>query len=276
MSARDVLVAHTSDVHVGSDIFAGGEDQDPLRNLRRILAAAEQVQVLLVAGDLFDNNRLPLPLLEATAELLDQATPRVVILPGNHDPLTPDSVYHRGPFAEVENVTVLGLFAAQRGSVIPLVEPGRSSAASHAGRRRPSAASPGAEVPESVIFPELDLEVWGRAHRDYGDMPPFADPPPRTTRWRIALAHGHFEPTIDAQARWWPSWRFRPQDLAAAGADYVALGHWNRSVRVGDGQTLAYYSGSPDLAGSVNLVRLGADGQVSVTPRALGPYLASL
>jgi DNA repair exonuclease SbcCD nuclease subunit len=265
MSARDVLVAHTSDVHVGSDVFAGGEDQDPLRDLRRILAAAEQVQVLLVAGDLFDNNRLPLPLLEATAELLDQASPRVVILPGNHDPLTPDSVYHRGPFAEAENVTVLGLFAAQRGS-----------AGTHVGSREPSSASPGVEAPESVIFPELDLEVWGRAHRDYGDMPPFADPPPRTTRWRIALAHGHFEQTIDAEARWWPAWRFWPQDLAAAEADYVALGHWNRAVRVGDGHALAYYSGSPDLADSVNLVLLAADGQVRVTMRALGAYPVSL
>ena len=276
MSAPDVLVAHTSDVHVGSDVFAGGEDQDPLSNLRRILATAEQVQVLLVAGDLFDNNRLPVRLLEATAELLDQATPRVVILPGNHDPLTPDSVYYRGPFAEAKNVTVLGLFGAQPGSALPHVGPGRSSAASHAGRRQPSPAAPGAEAPESVIFPELDLEVWGRAHRDYGDMPPFADPPPRTTRWRIALAHGHFEQTIDAQARWLPSWRFRPQDLAAADADYVALGHWNRAVRVGDGQTLAYYSGSPDLASSVNLVRLGADGQVRVVQQALGPYPAGL
>src|SRR6266516_2549418 len=153
MSAPDVLVAHTSDVHVGSDVFADGEDQDPLRNLRRILAAAERVQVLLVAGDLFDNNRLPLPLLEATAELLDQAIPRVVILPGNHDPLTPDSVYQRGPFAESENVTVLGLFAAQHRSALPHVGPGRSSAAFHAGRRQPSPAAPGAEAPESVIFP---------------------------------------------------------------------------------------------------------------------------
>jgi DNA repair exonuclease SbcCD nuclease subunit len=231
-------VAHTSDVHVGSDPYGDGPDQDPLCYLRQILATVEQAQVLLVAGDLFDNNRLPPPLLEATAELLNEATPRVVILPGNHDPLTPDSVYHRGPFAEAENITVLGL------------------------------------VGPSVIFSDLDLEVWGRAHRDYGDMPPFADPPPHRTGWRIALAHGHFETSVDADSRWLPSWRFRREDLAAAEADYVALGHWNRAVRVGDDQALAYYSGSPDLAGSVNVILLAAGGRVRVTQRTLGAHPA--
>jgi DNA repair exonuclease SbcCD nuclease subunit len=230
----DVLVAHTSDVHVGSDILTVGETRDTLHYLRLILSAADHADLVLFAGDLFDHNRLPRSLLEEAASLLAAASPKVVILPGNHDPLTEDSVYCRGPFAETQNVTVLGLLAS-----------------------------------ESVIFPEWDLEVWGRAHRSYSDMPPLADPPPRTTRWRIALAHGHFEPAIDEDARWFPSWRFRPEDLAAAQADYVALGHWNRPVRVADDQTLAYYSGSPDLAGTVNLVRLGADGQVRVTQRPL-------
>jgi DNA repair exonuclease SbcCD nuclease subunit len=250
-------VAHTSDVHVGSDIM-GGETGDSLHFLRQILAAAEQAELLLVAGDLFDNNRLPLPLLEETTRLLAEATPRVVILPGNHDPLTDDSVYIRGPLAEAPNVTVLGLSTAQRGNEV-----------FHVGPSQPLTAPPSTQALDSVIFPEWDLEVWGRAHRGYGDMPPFADPPPRTTRWRIALAHGHFEET-SVDSRWWPSWRFRTEDLAALQADYVALGHWNRAVRVGDGQVLAYYSGSPDLAGTVNLVLLAGDGQVQVTQSSLG------
>ena len=48
------------------------------------------------------------------------------------------------------------------------------------------------------------------------------------------------------------------------GADYVALGHWNRAIRVGAGAATAYYSGSPDYASTVNVVRLGAAG-VAVT-----------
>ena len=231
LRAQDVLLVHTSDLHLGAEIQGDdGAGPDSLYRLRQVLAAAERAHVLLVAGDMFDNNRLPLSLLERVTMLLAQAALRVVILPGNHDPLTPDSVYRRGPIADAPNVSVLGLSAD-----------------------------------ESVVFPEWNLEVWGRAHRDYSDMPPMADPPRRTTRWRIAVAHGHYEEAGPGDARWRPSWRFRTQDLAAAEADYVALGHWNRAAKVGDGAVLAYYSGSPDLAGTVNLVRLAADGSVQVT-----------
>ena len=46
---------------------------------------------------------------------------------------------------------------------------------------------------EAVDFPHLGLEVWGRAHRDYGDMVPLETIRPRRTRWQIALAHGHYD-----------------------------------------------------------------------------------
>ncbi len=49
------------------------------------------------------------------------------------------------------------------------------------------------------------------------------------------------------------------------GADYVALGHWNRAVKVGNGGIAAYYSGSPEYAGTVNVVRLAPAGDVTVT-----------
>ena len=231
-SADDVLVVHTSDLHLGSEIHGGdGSGQESLAWLRAVLASAQQAQLLLVAGDMFDNNRLSASLLEAATSLLAEANLQIVILPGNHDPLTPDSVYRRGPFADAPNVSVLGLS-------------GRGSA----------------------IFPEWSVEVWGRAHRSYSDMPPFADPPQRTTRWQIALAHGHYEEAGSSPVdhAWRPSWRFRSEDLAATNADYVALGHWERAVGVGGGKARAYYSGSPDLAGTVNVVRLGGDGGVRV------------
>jgi len=39
-------------------------------------------------------------------------------------------------------------------------------------------------------------------------------------------------------------------------------------MQVGDGTIPAYYSGSPDWAKTVNLVRLTANGDVAVTRRA--------
>jgi len=53
-------------------------------------------------------------------------------------------------------------------------------------------------------------------------------------------------------------------EIDATGADYLALGHWNRWEKVGSGSVPAYYSGSPDLAKTVNLVRLTGNGTVHV------------
>ena len=66
-----------------------------------------------------------------------------------------------------------------------------------------------------------------------------------------------------------PSWVFGDEEIAATAADYLALGHWDRPVRVGDGSVPAYYSSSPELAKTVNLVRLTSAGAVVVTREPL-------
>ena len=76
-------------------------------------------------------------------------------------------------------------------------------------------------------FSQLDLEIWGRPHRDYGDMIPFEDRSAAPTRWQIAVAHGHYVPVPDRSIRLRPSWLIGDDELAATAADYVALGHWN-------------------------------------------------
>ena len=44
-------------------------------------------------------------------------------------------------------------------------------------------------------------------------------------------------------------------------------------MQVGSGVVPAYYSGSPELAGTVNLVRLNAAGEVVITREKLLPDL---
>jgi exonuclease SbcD len=195
-----------------------------------VLGTAEQAAavVVLLVGDVFDDNRQPAEFLECAARLLAEAGREVVILPGNHDPLTPDSVYHRG-VAEPDNVRVLGLADG-----------------------------------EAITFPELELEIWGWAHRDYSDMAPLREPRPRQTRRQIATAHGHVASVEELSQRFLPSWIIRQDEIAATGADYVALGHWERPARVDDGRVPAYYSGSPGFAGTVNLLRFAADGVLQV------------
>jgi DNA repair exonuclease SbcCD nuclease subunit len=78
------------------------------------------------------------------------------------------------------------------------------------------------------------------------------------------MAHGHYVPPHEWGAQSHRAWRISDGALAATGADYVALGHWDRATPVGDGTVPAYYSGSPDLAGTVNVVRLSRAVGVSV------------
>jgi hypothetical protein len=100
-------------------------------------------------------------------------------------------------------------------------------------------------------------------------MVPLRGPRARSTRWQIAMAHGHYEPPETLATPLRPSWLFSDDAIAATEADYLALGHWDRPVRVGNGVVPAYYSGSPDLAQTVNLIRLTAAGRVVVTREPL-------
>jgi hypothetical protein len=86
------------------------------------------------------------------------------------------------------------------------------------------------------------------------------------------MAHGHYEPLETRANPLRPSWIFGDEEIAATAADYLALGHWDGPMRVGNGVVPAFYSGSPELAGTVNLVQLTADGENVVTREALvGP-----
>ena len=235
-SRPEIIVAHSSDVHVDHHytptLFGG----DGTGSLKVVINAARKAHadIILLAGDTFDCHRLPVSLLETTAEVLHGCEIPVVILPGNHDPVVEDAVFHHPVFADVKCLSVLGV--------------------THE---------------EAVYFDALNLEVWGRPHRDYGDMDPFVKARPRTTRWQVAMGHGHYTPEPDRSTRLRPSWLIGDDELNATAADYVALGHWNRWVKVGDGSINAYYSGSPDYAQTINLVRFGHNGTVSVERAAL-------
>jgi DNA repair exonuclease SbcCD nuclease subunit len=219
-----IVAVHSSDVHVNDAYVPPEYGGDGVAGLRAVLEAARAVeaQLVLLVGDTFEHNRLGDEIVARARALLAAAGREVVILPGNHDPATAESVLHR---FDLPHVHVLGITRDAH-----------------------------------VRFDALDLEVWGNAHLDYGDMAPLAAPPARAAKYRIALAHGHYEPDIASLGPVRASWLIGDDDLAAADADYIALGHWNRNVRVGPSHVEAHYSGSPDFAGTVNVVRLSDAG----------------
>ncbi len=223
---NDIHIVHSSDLHIddGYTMRAwGGDGNGPLVAIIDAARAAS-ADLLLLTGDVFEHNRLKNDVLARTASLLTEAAMQVVLLPGNHDPLTATSVWVRGGLTEIANVHVLG----------------HSS--------------------DSALFPGWDLEVWGRAHTDYDDMCPLANPPARRARRHLVAGHGHFvelHPGNDAPRA---AWLITPEDIEATAADYVALGHWNVRTEVGSENVRAWYSGAPDYAGTVNLVRMRSGG----------------
>ena len=226
MAERVVTIVHTSDVHVDQPF--GPPTLEGAADLAAVIATAKALgaDVLLLCGDTFERHNLPMPLIEHATALLADAGRPVVILPGNHDPDIEAAVWRRCNMLAIPDLHILGANAGER-----------------------------------VLFPALDLEVWGRPHRDYGDMVPFERVPPRRARWRVAMGHGHYDPAADRSQRPRASWLIDDDEIVAAEADYVALGHWNRAIEVG-ARARAHYSGSPDYAETVNVVRLSDLGVV--------------
>lgn len=233
---EDLVLVHSSDLHVDDDRIAAQHGGDGTGGLRAVLATARALNadLVLLAGDTFDNHMVRSATIDRAGRLLAEAGIPIVLLPGNHDPLTADSVYRRGEFDRIDGLCILGL---THGDV--------------------------------AAFPEYELEIWGRAHRDYVDMAPLGEPQPRHARRHVAMAHGHYEPPETWHNPLRPSWLISDAMIAATAADYVALGHWDRAAQVGDGSVPAYYSGSPDYVGTINLIRISAAGEVVVTREAL-------
>jgi DNA repair exonuclease SbcCD nuclease subunit len=231
-----VTLIHSSDLHVDDGRIAAQHGGDGSGGLRAVLAYARSIEadVVILAGDTFDNHMVSAETIDRAGRLLADAGVPVVILPGNHDPVNADSVYVRGGYAQIPGLRILGMTDGG-----------------------------------AVLFAEQQLEIWGNAHRDYHDMVPLKDPRPRTTRWQVCVGHGHYEPPETWHNPLRPSWLISDEAIAATAADYVALGHWDRPAQVGNGAVPAFYSGSPEWAKTVNRVRLTAAGEVVVTRESL-------
>jgi exonuclease SbcD len=253
---------HTADVHLGAR-HADLGDQAAAQRERQFaafratidLALAEQVDVMLIAGDLFDSNTQPRRSVErAAAELarLAEAAVRVAIIPGTHDVYDRASVYHA-----YDLPAMAGLPPDSERLVI--LTPDRPD----------------------VVYGVLDLAVHGfvfatkRAPRSpLADFSAAAD---GRARWHVGLIHGSLAIPGKTDA---DEVVFTTGEVAASHLDYLALGHWHSAQRGQAGATTWAYSGAPepvavdqDRAGCVLLVTLDerAGGRhVTVEERRVG------
>ena len=241
-SRRSLRVLHTADIHLDSD--SGAELRDRSRRvLRRIVdrALADAVDLVVIAGDLFDHNRVSDDLVAFVGAELRRLRQPVVLLPG-----TPDALY-TGAIHDRHNVA----------AGAPHV---------HVIRERDG---------QTIELPALDLVVWGRAMEEHEPaFQPLAHLPERGgRRWHIAMGHGFFYPDRQAPDRSSPIFADQIRD---SGWDYVALGHQHVRTDVSQGSVTAYYAGAPSAAGTgvaggvVLLVELSDADGVRVTPRSIG------
>ena len=208
MVKKNIKLVHTSDTHLGGDWHS----QLSRDAFKTIIKSVNQVDadVLLIVGDVFDHARIDDELLEFFLDEISSINQPVVILPGNHDIYDDNSLYLRTPFLDPPvNLNIVKSFEG-----------------------------------EVVSFPELGLDVWGRAMKVH--TPEFKPLEgmvrSQTDNWLIALAHGHFHFDDDKDIRSAPIY---PDEVEHAVCDYLALGHWDRHVDVSQGNVRAVYSGAP-------------------------------
>ncbi len=105
---------HTADWQLGMCAAQAGSKADVVRGAR--LSAARRVvelarehaaEMILVAGDTFENHAVPRALAQQAADILGAFPGRVFILPGNHDPWQPGSLWLHLAWASHRNIRIL-------------------------------------------------------------------------------------------------------------------------------------------------------------------------
>jgi len=244
---RPLRVLHTADVHLGSDGYGdaaqqAAHDERHRRAFRRVvdIALADAVDLVLIAGDLFDHNRVPDALVEFVRAELDRLRQPVVILPGNHDALYANALHDRHDLgAGAGHVHVIRKLEGQ-----------------------------------TIELPELDAVIWGRAMEEHTpDFRPLAELPGRNgDRWHLAMAHGFF---FDQRQRPDRSSPIFADEIRDAGWDYLAMGHQHVQMDVSQGAVTAFYSGAPAIewtggrAAAALRVDLSPEHGVHVVPRRI-------
>jgi DNA repair exonuclease SbcCD nuclease subunit len=236
---------HTADVHLGARHADLGEQAAAQRERQLAafvatvdLAIAERVDVVLIAGDLFDSNTQPRRSVErVAAELrrLADARIRTVIIPGTHD------VYDRSSIYRVHDLKAMA-GSTEDDDLVTILSPDRPAV--HLAACDVIVHGPVFATKRAPHSPLRDLAVAG------GDG----------AAWHVGMVHGAL--AIPGRTDGDEVVVTR-EEIAATGLDYLALGHWHSAQQARAGGTTYAYSGAPepvavsqDGAGKVLLVTL--------------------
>jgi len=218
-----IRILHTADLHLDGSFAALGNrapqrQVDFLETFERIvtLAIKQEVQLLLIAGDLFDHPRPSQPVLGKVQAGLQRLAERgivPVLLPGTHDStVSADAVYRQAEFPGVI------LFDQPR-----------------------------LQEPVALSVADQQLYLYGFAYRSYLSEEALNGMQRRSDEGlHIGLLHGSRQGS--------PEWNYRKKDLPFTlddlkrwDLDYVALGHYHSYEVLAEGDRIyACYPGSPE------------------------------
>lgn len=205
---------HIADVHLDSAFSAHLDTHkstvrrgEVRRSLSNILDRARDVDILLIAGDLFDGKNVsPETVAFLKRKFAEIKNTRVFIVAGNHDPYTDNSVYANEDFGE--NVHIFKTEA------------------------------------ECVDIPELKTRIYGvsfKSEYECEKMNLLIEPQEGYSN--IILLHADLT-SIGGESRYNP---IDKNFIADCGADYLALGHIHkRSEVLRAGKTYYAYSGTTE------------------------------
>lgn len=213
-----IRVLHTGDLHLDST-FRGltpkkarqrREEQRELLTRLKDLAVERAVDVVLIAGDLFDGDGVYYETTQMLAETFARIPARIFIAPGNHDPYS-----DRSPYAAVRWPENVHLFRS--------------------------------EGMERVELPERNAVVYGTAFTSkYRDTSPLANFKPDYDEGltRLMVLHGDLS---SGKSRYGA---LTAAQIAGTKMDYVALGHIHRFIDLWrEGGTAFAYCGCPEGRG---------------------------
>ena len=254
LSRSTLRLLHTADVHLDIDSYGAtphGPDSRAITHQAFStvidVAIREDVDLLIIAGDLFDSNRPGRDAIDFAIQEIRRAGRPVVMIPGNHDCLSAQSVYRQ---VNLPSACPNLLFISH-------------------------------PTGELHHLSEHNLVLWGRGMVEHEPaFHPLAGLPPRqSTAWHLALGHGFFmEDDV-------PSYRSSPiyaSEIRASGWDYIALGHCHAFADVSQTPVKAFYSGAPAFVpgvqghdGYVALIRCetGMERRIDVTRVDLRPFV---
>lgn len=212
-----VKFLHTADWHFGIKYAKLGLNAEKAREIRietvknlMNIAKENNIDFVIIAGDLFDNNEVGGELIEVVLDVTERVAPiPVYILPGNHDPLTRDSLYLDSSWKSHSNVVIF-------------------------------------ETEEPLEIPEFNVTLYPcpvtqkQTRNDLTERIKVVN-----ESISLGIAHGNLqiEGFIDD-----PNFPIDPERVEKSGLDYLALGEWHSLFKYEgkDGVVRTLYPGTPE------------------------------